>query len=66
MAGVALTAAMQAGNRERALAASRYITDPEQRQNRLRECGFLTELAEVSPSFSATPLDCVCLRFGVV
>jgi len=45
MAGVAFRAAMQSGDRIRALAASRHIRDRAQRQKLLREFGFLSDLA---------------------
>ena len=47
MAGVAVRAAMQTGDRVRALAASQHIQDRGERQKMLREFGFLSELAQV-------------------
>lgn len=47
MAGVAVRAAMQTGDRVRALAALQHIQDRRERQKMLREFGFLSELAQV-------------------
>ena len=47
MAGIAVTAAMNRGDRKAALIAAERISDPQQRENIMRRYGFFKQLAEV-------------------
>jgi hypothetical protein len=47
MAGIAVTAAMNRGDRTAALVAVERMSDPQQRENIMRRYGFFEQLAEV-------------------
>jgi hypothetical protein len=47
MAGIAVTAAMNRGDRKAALIAAERISDAQQRENIMRRYGFFKQLAEV-------------------
>lgn len=51
MAGIAVTAAMQHGNRGAALLAAGRISNPVQREEILRRYKFYGQLAEVRPAY---------------